>query len=123
MAQREPDNEADEDRAALIAMRKALMSPIKAALAGKGKTQKWLIGEIAKQAELSISQQTISNYLNGHAAMSRGMLTWICKITDVRMKRVLPNALSEKLLLQTANRPLRYQRHSKPVKENQELPR
>ena len=113
---REPISEDERRKAELIATRKAAMSPIKAQLAKLGKTQAWLIGQLDERAHLSISQQTISNYLNGHAGIAEDTLIWVCAITGVSVQEILGGVPDRTMLLQAVKRPLRYQRHGPKAK-------
>lgn len=109
------EHTSDEDRrhAARIEQRRMAMRPVKTQLAKMGQTQKWLVRQLYIRAHLGISQQTISNYLNGHAGIAEDMLIWICAITGVDVQQILAGDADRALLLQTAKRPLRYQRHTK----------
>lgn len=105
----EQQSEADQARDARIAARREVMRPIKVALAKMGQTQKWLVRELDSRAGISISQQAISNYVNGHTGLAENTLIWICAILEVNVQQILASDAERALLLQTTKRPLHYQ--------------
>lgn len=102
---RQPDEAEALALAYLRATRKNALTPIRMALAQRDKTQKWLVGELSQQAHIKLSQQAISNYLNGYAPIARDTLVWICGITGASMQEILSRVSSdESNLIQGSHR-------------------
>lgn len=96
------------ERAQRAEQRRTLLEPLRHALRDKRGSRKWMVEQLATRAHISVSQQTMSNYLNGHSAMLRDTLTWMCAIAGVPLVKILRSPLAEALVLQANPHPTRY---------------
>ncbi len=92
--------------AGVLSARRRAMGKLKATLEREGRSQAWLARELVRLG-FSTSRQSVSNYVNGYARISRAMLSAACVLAcggatggDLLRDGILASVGDETLLLQ-----------------------